>query len=313
MSEPHGPRPNPYNQPPFGPPMNRPLPPAPGGHYPPPLLPPGLGGPPPRPHGPNRRTLWALLAAVAVIAVIGVVITVSVSGRGSHHNSAKSATKSSTSTTTTSTTTSTASSDKAPVPSAKIEGLLPKQETLAAAVSDPELGVVANGEAMDDATVVDADCQGISSVASGPVYAGTGWTAIRWQRWYSPPDMDTNELKHGLLVSVAAFPQAQMAQTFYAKQYERWKKCGGRTLNMTVTPGENEQRVFWTITEVTDSDGIVKTTAISEGGGGWMCQDAMTMRNNIIAQADVCGISVPPNAAPDILKSIVAKVDSASG
>ncbi|ORA99799.1 hypothetical protein BST33_13075 [Mycolicibacter minnesotensis] len=295
--------------------MNRPLPPAPGGHYPPPLLPPGLGGPPPGPHGPNRRTLWVLLAVVTVIAVIGVVITVAVSGNGRHHNSAKSAAKSSSSTTSTSTSTSTSASasDKAPVPSAKIEGLLPRQDVLAAAVADPELGVVANGEAMDDATVVDADCQGISSVASGPVYAGTGWTAIRWQRWYSPPDMDTNELKHGLLVSVAAFPQAQIAQTFFTKQSERWKKCGGRTLNMTVTPGENEQRVFWTITDVTDSDGIVKTTAISEGGGGWMCQDALTMRNNVIAQADVCGNSVPPNAAPDILKSIVAKIDSATG
>ncbi|WP_165797914.1 sensor domain-containing protein [Mycolicibacter virginiensis] len=245
-----------------------------------------------------------MLATVAVIAVIGVVLTVTLSGRD-RHDTAKPAAKTGTSVT------GSASSDKSPVPAAKIAGLLPRQEDLAAAVGDPELGVVASGEAMDEVTVVDADCQGISSVASGPVYAGTGWTAIRWQRWYSPPDIDTHDLKHGLLVSVAAFPRAENAQAFYAKQSDKWKRCAGRTLNMTVTNGDNEPRVFWTVTEVTESDELVKTTAISEGGGGWACQDALTIRNNIVAQADVCGNSIPANAAQDILGSITPKVDAA--
>ncbi len=303
MNEPHGPTPNPYQQPPFAP-MNQPIPPVPGGPFPPPLLPPGLGGPPPWSPGPNRRKVWTLLATVAVIAVIGVVLTVTLSGRG-QHDTAKPAAK------TTTPATASASTDKAPVPVSKIEGLLPRQEVLAAAVADPELGVVASGEAMDEVTVVDADCQGISSVASGPVYAGTGWTAIRWQRWYSPPDIDTHDLKHGLLVSVAAFPRADNAQAFYTKQRDKWKRCAGRTLNMTVTPGDNEPRVFWTVTEVTESDELVKTTAISEGGGGWSCQDALTIRNNLVAQADVCGNSIPATAAQEILASITTKIDAA--
>ncbi|MGB3332966.1 MAG: sensor domain-containing protein [Mycobacterium sp.] len=303
MSEPHGPTPNPYYQPPFAP-MNQPISPVGGGPFPPPLLPPGLGGPPPGSPGPNRRKLWTLLAAVCVLAVIGVVLTVTLSGRG-QHDTAKPAAKTGTSAT------ASASSDKTPVPVAKIDGLLPRQEALAAAVADPELGVVMSGEAMDEVTVVDADCQGISSVASGPVYAGTGWTAIRWQRWYSPPDLDTHDLKHGLLVSVATFPRAENAQAFYTKQSDKWKRCAGRTLNMTVTSGDNEPRVFWTVTEVTESDELVKTTAISEGGGGWSCQDALTIRNNVVAQADVCGNSIPANAAQDILNDISPKVDAA--
>lgn len=300
MSEPYGPTPNPYNQSQFAP-MNRPIPPVPSGQYPPP---PGLSGPPPGSPGPNRSKTWALLATVAVIAVIGVVLTVALSGRG-QRDTAKPAAKTQTSAT------ASASSDKAPVPVSKIEELLPHQEALAAAVADPELGMVMSGEGMDEVTVVDADCQGISSVASGPVYAGTGWTAIRWQRWYSPPDIDTHDLKHGLLVSVATFPRAENAQAFYAKQSDKWKRCAGRTLNMTVTSGDNEQRVFWTVTDVTESDELVKTTAISEGGGGWSCQDALTIRNNVVAQADVCGDSIPANAAPEILGSITPKVDAA--
>lgn len=303
MSEPHGPTPNPYHQPPFAP-MNQPIPPVGGGPFPPPLLPPGLSGPPPGSPGPNRRKIWTVLATVAVVAVIGIVLTVTLSGR-SRHDTARPAAKTETSAT------ASASSDKSPVPAAKIAGLLPRQEDLAAAVGDPELGVVASGEAMDEVTVVDADCQGISSVASGPVYAGTGWTAIRWQRWYSPPDIDTHDLKHGLLVSVAAFPRAENAQAFYAKQSDKWKRCAGRTLNMTVTNGDNEPRVFWTVTEVTESDELVKTTAISEGGAGWSCQDALTIRNNVVAQADVCGNSIPANAAQEILGSIAPKVDAA--
>ncbi|MFL0276011.1 sensor domain-containing protein [Mycobacterium sp. SMC-19] len=303
MSEPHGPTPNQYTQPQFAP-MNRPIQPFPGGQYPVPPLPPGLGGPPPGSPGPNRRKMWALLATVAVVAVIGIVLTVTLSGR-SRHDTARPAAKTETSAT------ASASSDKSPVPVSKIEELLPRQGALAAAVADPELGVVMSGEAMDEVTVVDADCQGISSVASGPVYAGTGWTAIRWQRWYSPPDIDTHDLKHGLLVSVATFPRAENAQAFYAKQSDKWKRCAGRTLNMTVTSGDNEPRVFWTVTEVTESDELVKTTAISEGGGGWSCQDALTIRNNVVAQADVCGNSIPANAAQDILGSITPKVDAA--
>ena len=245
-----------------------------------------------------------LLAAVAVIAVIGVVLTVTMSGPG-QRDTAKPAVKTGTSAT------ASAFPDKAPVPVAKIEGLLPRQEVLASAVADPELGVVMSGDAMDEVTVVDADCQGISSVASGPVYAGTGWTAIRWQRWYSPPDIDTHDLKHGLLVSVATFPRAENARAFYSKQSDKWKRCAGRTLNMTVTSGDNEPSVFWTVTEVTESDELVKTTAISEGGGGWSCQDALTIRNNVVAQADVCGDSIPANAAQEILGSITPKVDAA--
>lgn len=303
MSEPHGPTPNQYTQPQFAP-MNRPTQPFPGGQYPVPPLPPGLGGPPPGSPGPHRRKMWALLATVAVVAVIGIVLTVTLSGR-SRHDTARPAAKTETSAT------ASASSDKSPVPVSKIEELLPRQEALAAAVADPELGVVMSGEAMDEVTVVDADCQGISSVASGPVYAGTGWTAIRWQRWYSPPDIDTHDLKHGLLVSVATFPRAENAQAFYAKQSDKWKRCAGRTLNMTVTSGDNEPRVFWTVTEVTESDELVKTTAISEGGGGWSCQDALTIRNNVVAQADVCGNSIPVNSAQEILGSITPKVDAA--
>lgn len=302
MSEPHGPTPNPYQQRPPYAPMNQPLGPIPGGQFPPPL-PPGLGGPPPGSSGPNRK-MWALLATVAVVAVIGIVLTVTLSGRG-HHDTAEPAAKTATSTT------ASPSPEKPPVPVSKLEGLLPRQEALAGAVADPELGLVMSGEAMDEVTVVDTDCQGISSVASGPVYAGSGWTSIRWQRWYSPPDIDTPELKHGLLVSVVMFPRAEHAQAFYAKQSDRWKRCAGRTMNMTVTNGDNEPRVFWTTTEVTESDELVKTTAISEGGGGWSCQDALTIRNNVIAQADVCGNSMPANAAQDILNGITSKVDAA--
>ncbi|WP_046318717.1 sensor domain-containing protein [Mycobacterium sp. UM_Kg1] len=302
MSEPHGPSPDPYRQDPYAP-MNRPFPPPGGGPFPPPLLPPGLGMPPP-PRRPGRAAV--LVATACVIAVIGVGLAVVLSGRDRHHT-AKPTPKTPTATSTA----AAASPDRPPVPVAKIEGLLPRQEVLAAAVADPDLGLVVSGDAMDDITVVDADCQGISSVASGPVYAGSGWTAIRWQRWYSPADIDTHDLKHGVLVSVATFPRAENARAFYTKQSEKWKRCAGRTLNMTVTNGADEQPVFWTITEVTESGEVIRTTAISEGGGGWSCQDALTVRNNVIAQADVCGDSIPANAAQDILGAIAPQVDAA--
>ncbi|MEB3034085.1 sensor domain-containing protein [[Mycobacterium] nativiensis] len=301
MNDPRGPIPNPYDPTQFAP-MNRPMmPPGPV----PPSWPPMPPGPPPQ--RPNRGLLWALLAAVCVLAVISVVLTVMLVGRG-EQDTAKSTAK-----TSTAATTSAAAPGKAPVPASAIERLLPSKDTMATAVDDDGLGVVRSGDSMDSATVVDAACQGVNFVAAGPVYAGSGWTAVRWQRWYSPADFDAPKLTHGLVLSVVTYPSAEAAGAMYTKQSQAWRGCVGRTANMRVTnTEENASDTFWTVGEVTDSDGLLQTTAISEGGGGWSCQNTLTVRNNVVAQANVCGDSIRAAAARDILSSITKQVDAAA-
>lgn len=269
---------------------------TPGGHTPPswPPMPPG-----PPPHG-NRRLIWVLLGLVCVLTVAAVVLAMNVVGGGRHENAQSSAT-----------TSSAASSDQAPVPVSALEGLLPTKEVVSSAASDPGIGLVTDGAAIDTDAMVDADCQGIASVA-GPVYAGSGWTAIRWQRWNSPAEPDPPTWVHQAMVSVATYPQAEAARTFYTKQSAAWHKCSGRNINFRIPAVTDSPDQFWSVGGITDSDGVLKTTLTSEGGGGWSCQHALSVRNNIVVRISACAYTDSAAVAQTILDSVNQKIDAAA-
>lgn len=292
MSEPHGPTPNPYDQPPFAP-MNQPMPPSPGGPFPPPWPP----GPPLRR---NRRLMRVLLALVCLLTVTAVVLAVKVIGRD-RHESAQSPTSA-----------SATSDDQASVPVSALEGLLPAKEVVSAAVSDPGIGLVAEGTGIDTDVMVDADCQGLTSV-SGPVFAGSGWTAVRWQGWNSPAEPNPPRWVHQALMSVTSYPHASTARAFYTKESAAWQKCSGRIINTRVPTVPDSPGLFWSVEGVADADGVLKATTISEGGGGWSCQNALTARSNVVVRISVCADTDSAAATQTLLDSITAKIDAAAG
>lgn len=294
MNQPYGQTPNPYD-PTRVPPMHQPMPPAPGGHAPP-SWPPGPPGPPPRG---NRRLIWLLVGLVCVLSVVAVVLTMSLIGRNRDE-------------TPKSTTASAGPEDHSPVPVSALEGLLPDKDVVRDAVADAALGVVDKGEAMFNAIVVEPTCQGLNFIAAGPVYAGSGWTTVRWQIWNSPAELEPANLTHQLLTSVVGYPSAHAARAFFDKQGTAWRSCSERTVNMRITNMENTTDSFWTVGTVTDSDGVVSTTEISEGGGGWSCQLTMGLRNNVITQVNICGETTPATAAQQVLDSINQKIDAAA-
>lgn len=285
MNEPHGPTPHPYDPTQFAP-MNRPMPP-PGGP-----LPPWPPGPPPRG---NRRLVWLLVGLVTLLTVAAVVLTMTLVGRDRHENAHSAA----------------GTGDTAPVAVSALEGLLPAKDVVSAAASDPGLGLVDEGAGIDLAVMVDADCQGLTSV-SGPIYAGSGWTAARWQKWNSPADPDPPQLVQQILMSVATYPQAEAARAFYARQSAAWKKCSGRVINSRMPSVKDSTDQFWSVGAITDADGALKATTISEGGGGWSCQDIMTVRNNVVVQTNVCALKDSAAAAQTLIDSITAKIDAAA-
>ncbi len=289
MSEPHGPTPNPYDPTQFAP-TNQPLPPVAGGQYPPPWPP----GPPPRG---KSRLVRVLLGLACVLAVVAVVLAVNIVGRG-RHESAQSATE-------------TDSGDGKLVPVSALEGLLPAKEVISSAVGDPGMGLVATGAGIDADVMVDADCQGLTSV-SGPVLAGSGWTAVRWQGWNSPAEPDPPDWKHQALMSVTTYPHASTARAFYSKESAAWQKCSGRIINSRIPAVADSPGRFWSVESVTDADGVLKATTISEGGGGWSCQNTLTVRSNVAVRISVCAETDSTAAAQALLDSITAKIDSAA-
>lgn len=285
MSEPHGPTPNPYDPTQFAP-MNRPMPP-PGAP-----LPPWPPGPPPRG---NRRPVWLLVGLVTVLTVTAAVLAVNVVGRD-RHESAQSATESD-------------SGDGKLVPVSALEGLLPSKDVISSAVGDPGMGLVATGTTIDTDVMVDAECQGLTSV-SGPVFAGSGWTAVRWQGWNSPAEPDPPDWRHQALMSVTTYPHASTARAFYSKESAAWQKCSGRIINNRIPNIADSPGRFWSVENVTDGDGVLKSTTIVEGGGGWSCENTLTVRSNVVVRVSVCAETDSTAAAQALVDSITAKIDA---
>lgn len=288
MNEPRGPMPNPHDPTQFAP-MNPPMMPQPG--QVPPDWPPMPPNPPP--HN-NRRLIWVLLGLICLLTVAAVVLTVTLVGQDRHEDAQSTAAAD--------------SSEGRTVPVAALEGLLPPKDVIASAVNDPGIGLAANGEGIDTDIMVDADCQGITAV-SGPVYAGSGWTATRWQRWNSPAEPDAPRLTHQVLMSVTSYPQDGAARAFYTAQSAAWQKCSGRIINARTPSVKDSPDAFWTVSGVTESGGLLQATTISEGGGGWSCHNALTVRNNVVVRICVCADTDSAAAAQTLLDSITAKID----
>lgn len=298
MNEPQGPTPSPYDPTRFTP-WNGPVPPWSGGHVPPSWPP----MPPVRPPHGNRRLLWALLGLVCVLTAVVVALVVILPRHDGHEIVAQSPSTTSTPAT---------SHQRAPVPVSALEGLLPDKGFVASAAAAPGVDLVAHGEGIDVEDLVDADCQGVVAVSSR-AYVGSGWTAIRWQHWNNPPETANSvKLMNHVSLSVAAYPHANAARTFYVKQSDAWRKCAGDLVNGQPASATEYTGQLWVITEVTASDRAIAATAVNAEQNDWSCRSMMAVRNNIVVRVATCARTGPAAAAQTILDSITAKIDAAA-
>ncbi|BBX21413.1 hypothetical protein MTER_08240 [Mycolicibacter terrae] len=290
--------------------MNEPGSPAPGGPGPP-FWPPG-----PPPNG-NRRLIRLLLGLVCVLTAIVVVLTVAAI-RGERQERPQSSPTSSPAASPDRTPAPVSASDR-PVPVAALDGLLPDKNVVSSAVDDPAIDLVTHGEYIDPGDLADADCQGITSVSS-QAYAGSGWTAIRWQRWNSPADPDPRYLAKHVSMSVTSFPHAAAARAFYARQSAAWRKCNVRIVNSRLASANESPDQLWFIDNFIDSDGVLQALMMDNVNSDWTCETRLTVRSNVVVRVSVCestttsiAARTTPStvAARTLLGAITSKVDAA--
>lgn len=113
-------------------------------------------------------------------------------------------------------------------------------------------------------------------------------------------------------MSVTTYPHASTARAFYSKESAAWQKCSGRIINSRIPAVADSPGRFWSVESVTDGDGVLKATTISEGGGGWSCQNTLTVRSNVAVRVSVCAETDSTAAAQALLDSITAKIDAAA-
>ncbi|MCV7199426.1 sensor domain-containing protein [Mycobacterium angelicum] len=196
--------------------------------------------------------------------------------------------------------------NQTPIPVSALDNLLLDTSEINTELGATSMKVWFNAKAMWDwsQNVADKNCLAVDGPAQDKVYAGTGWTAMRGQRLDDSVD-DSKNRKHYAIQTVVAFPSAKDANSFYDSQVQSWNSCSNRRFN-DVSP--NQPDTVWTVAAATNNDGTLSTSQVQEGGDGWACQRALTVRNNIAVDVVTCAYSQKSSVATDIVTQIAAKI-----
>lgn len=144
------------------------------------------------------------------------------------------------------------------------------------------------------ADVSDPDCLGAVYGAEDPVYADTGWTAVRDQV-AREPDQDN---AHWVEQTAVLYPAARNARDFFDASTTTWQNCANDAI------GVGDGDYLWQLENVATSDAMITQMTRQEGAGGWACQHALSAVSNVTVEAWACGYSINGEAA-DIANAMV--------
>lgn len=269
---------------------------------------PGFDGYPPMPWPPgasparSRRGWW--LAAVIGVVVLALVITVvAVTSGGSA--------------TVTPTEAAPAAAEPAepaapPVAPSALPRLLFKAAEAEAAMGvspAPFHDSKPSYDGLYDDVAADEECSVIYN-ATRAVYQGSGYTAVLSQSLVGKPYPGADDYRWRMPHTVSAFPDAQSASDFLEAVEAKWQRCTNRSFNARIVGNPDSYDNFWSVGQVSLSDGVLSSTMVEEGGGGWVCQRAMTAHNNVVLEFSACGKNLPDSVVASVVAAFTEKVDA---
>jgi hypothetical protein len=185
-----------------------------------------------------------------------------------------------------------------PVVERELESMLLTPAQINPLMGATGLAVTRKHDAMSDdsATMKPIECLAIDGSAQAPVYANTGFIAVRDQALN-----DGNNFTHYAEQAVVLFPTAKQARTFFIASGMRWPACHQYT--------HTQSRTQWIVAPISDDNGALGTISTQQEAktGGWACGRALAVKNNVIVDVNTCSAN-PANSAVDIANQIVAKV-----
>lgn len=193
-----------------------------------------------------------------------------------------------------------------PVAVSALDGLLLETNQINTALNATSMKVWFSADAMWDwsASISDKDCLPLDGPAQDKVYAGSGWTAIRGQRLDDSVD-DAKGRDHYAIQAVIAYPSARDANAFYDSSAQTWSACANRRFSDLP---QGKPPVLWTVAGITKASGTLSTSEVQEGGDGWTCQRALTVRNNVAIDVLACASPLAGGSAVGMAEQIAAKV-----
>jgi PknH-like extracellular domain len=190
--------------------------------------------------------------------------------------------------------------DVPPLTDAKLNDVLLSIGELNGIMGSTQMKVTGELDEMTDHSgeVSDPDCLGAIYGAEDPVYAGSGWTALRDQIAREPGE----DNEHWVEQTVVLYPSAEKAQKFFDDSKSSWKGCAG----YSVSVDDEDATYLWQIDSLAAEDTLITQMTAQEDAEGWGCQHAMSVVSNVIAEAWACGYSIKDEAAT-IANDMVAK------
>ena len=187
-----------------------------------------------------------------------------------------------------------------PMTDAKLDGVLLSIGELNGIMGSTQMKVTSKLDEMTDHSgkVSDPDCLGAIYGAEEPVYAGSGWTALRDQIAREPGE----DNEHWVEQTAVLYPTAEKAQKFLDESKSAWQGCAG----YSVSVDDNDATYLWQIDSLTTEDTVITQMTAQEDAEGWGCQHAMSVVSNVIVEAWACGYSIKDEAAT-IATEMVAK------
>ena len=196
-------------------------------------------------------------------------------------------------------TTSTTSTTAPPVAEAALDGLLLSPAEINTAMGATGMTVMGTYHKMDDhsADVPNNDCLAMYGPGEPSVYAGSGASATRAQLLKDGADI--SQTKYSAFQTVVLFSSADQAAAFFTASSKRWPACS----NLGYTIGNRE---MLDVGPVSNANGTLSATETREGGG-WVCQRALTVSNNVAIDITACSAN-PADSAVNIANQIAATV-----
>jgi outer membrane murein-binding lipoprotein Lpp len=188
--------------------------------------------------------------------------------------------------------------DVPPLTEAKLDDVLLSVGELNGIMGSTQMKVTSELEEMTDhsAEVSDPDCLGSIYGAEEPVYAGSGWTAMRDQVAREPGE----DNEHWVEQTAVLYPAAEKAQKFFDDSRSSWEKCSG----YSVSVDDLDATYLWQIDDVTAEDTLISQMTVQEDADGWGCQHALSVVSNLTVEAWACGYSIKDEAATIALDMI---------
>jgi PknH-like extracellular domain len=193
-----------------------------------------------------------------------------------------------------------------PVAISALDGLLLDARQINGALGATSMKVWFSAKVMWDwsSGIADKNCLAVDGPAQEKVYAGTGWTALRGQRLDDSVD-DSKKRTHYAIQAVVAYPSARDANAFYDSSANSWPACSKRQYS-EVAAGQPD--TVWTVANVGNDNGMLTTSLVQEGGDGWTCQRALSVRNNVAIDIVACAYNQTGSPATDIAQQIATNV-----